>query len=157
MGDFEDFILRGCGLEAGSARAVRVFAGEALPDPADFSGVIITGSHAMVTDREPWCLRLAHWLRHVCADRLPTLGICFGHQALGERTWGVQFHPEFTAELVNAYIGEQELALTEDGLDPEALRRSVREHPWGGVLLQRFVQLAGEKSRGPRMRTDPHG
>ena len=37
-------------------------AGETLPAIAMLSGIIITGSHAMVTDQEPWILELNNWI-----------------------------------------------------------------------------------------------
>ena len=52
-GDFEDWIIDGCA------------SSQELPDPDRISGVIITGSHAMVTDRVSWMLKLEAWIRNI--------------------------------------------------------------------------------------------
>jgi GMP synthase (glutamine-hydrolysing) len=62
--------------------------------------------------------------------------------AVGERAWGVQFHPEFDAEIVRAYIRMRRAELAEEGRDPEVLLASCADTPWGGHLLRRFAQIA---------------
>jgi GMP synthase (glutamine-hydrolysing) len=61
---------------------VDVAAGEPLPTATRFAGIIVTGSHAMVTDRADWSERTAAWLARAVRASIPTLGICFGHQLL---------------------------------------------------------------------------
>ena len=81
-GDFEDWVM------APLAKARLDFTmlapyKEALPStPTDFAGVIITGSHAMVTDRETWSEQTAAWIPRVIDAGVPLLGICYGHQLL---------------------------------------------------------------------------
>ncbi|HEX6240590.1 MAG TPA: glutamine amidotransferase [Polyangiales bacterium] len=60
---------------------------------------------------------------------------------LGERTWGVQFHPEFDHEVSRRYIELRRERIREEGLDPEALIAGVRPSPHGAQLLRRFAQL----------------
>lgn len=68
---------------------------------------------------------------------------------LGDRTWAVQFHPEFTHGIMQMYVdvrADRVKALAESaGLDPEAAieeaRRSIRPTPLGPRLLARFVEL----------------
>ncbi len=57
------------------------------PDPGERQGVILSGSPAMVTDEAPWSLAVESWIRrHV--DRLPMLGVCYGHQLLARALGG---------------------------------------------------------------------
>lgn len=76
------------------------------------------------------------------ALRLATTGLDENHAfRIGERTWGVQFHPEFDAEIMRSYIDERSDALRTDGLDPVVLREGVRDCPWGAKLLKRFARI----------------
>ncbi len=61
--------------------------------------------------------------------------------AMGERAWGVQFHPEFDADVIRGYLEERADELRSEGLDPEALARDVTEAPAGPLLLRRFADL----------------
>ena len=48
----------------------------------DFDGYVITGSPASANGDEPWIARLLTFIREIDAARLPTVGVCFGHQAI---------------------------------------------------------------------------
>ena len=87
-GDFTDWIA--AGLDAGSAavRIVDAENGDALPAYDDVAGVVITGSHDMVTERQPWSERAAAWLPGLVERGIPTLGICYGHQLLAHAVAG---------------------------------------------------------------------
>lgn len=61
---------------------------KSLPKANDYAGVVITGSHDMVTERSDWMLRAAEWLREAVQDSVPILGICFGHQLLAAALGG---------------------------------------------------------------------
>jgi GMP synthase (glutamine-hydrolysing) len=67
------------------------------------------------------------------------------HQALrlGERAWGVQFHPEFSAGIMAGYIAGRRERLLSEGLDPAQLLRDCGPAPQARRLLRRFVTLAG--------------
>jgi GMP synthase (glutamine-hydrolysing) len=60
----------------------------ALPSPHEFAGVIVTGSASSVTERAPWILRAEEYLAFAVAADHPVLGICFGHQLLGQALGG---------------------------------------------------------------------
>jgi len=81
-GDFEDWILEGMGIDRSGADIIDVTAGAELPPPDGLTGVIITGSHAMVTDHAGWSERTAEWLPGAISRKIPTMGICYGHQLL---------------------------------------------------------------------------
>jgi len=81
-GDFEDWILSGMGQWPDQVVILDAQNGSRLPEPDRFSGVIVTGSHALVSDHHPWSERTADWLVRVVESEIPTLGICYGHQLL---------------------------------------------------------------------------
>jgi GMP synthase-like glutamine amidotransferase len=87
---------------AASFATVRLADGEALPDPAGLDAILITGSPAGVYDDLDWIAPLERFVRAAYEARVPTAGICFGHQliaqALGgtvrksEKGWGIGRH-----------------------------------------------------------------
>lgn len=208
QGDFEDWVEAGMGAGEQPVRVIHADraadAGFRFPQWAEVAGVMITGSHAMVTDELPWMQACAAWLRAAIDRQVPVLGICFGHQLLahalggevgpnprglelgtveiettpaaagdalcealpaafaanvvhyqsvlvpppgavilarnahepvqafrvGERCWGVQFHPEFNAQAMRGYI---------DHLQPEPAKAAAT--PDAAALLARFAGL----------------
>jgi GMP synthase (glutamine-hydrolysing) len=214
-GDFEDWLVAPLGIDRSRIRIVHPREGDDLPDAGDVSGVIITGSHAMVTDRYDWSDRIAAWLPGVVEAGIPLLGICYGHQLLavamggeaddnpsgstfgtvevrftgaarddlllgglgsvlrvhvthtqsvlklppgavllaetdndphhafsiGEAAWSLQFHPEFDADVVEAYIEKCAEHLRGQGQDPEALKKTVEDNPWNEKIMRRFGEI----------------
>jgi len=213
-GDFEDWIRRKL-LRDEPLEVLEVFDMEKeMPDPGDYAGFIITGSHDDVTDHSPWVERLAGYVMYLLERRLPVLGICFGHQLLayaaggavgdhpqgqelgtvtvsltpeakkdplfrglpksfpahvnhaqtvtrlpegatqlafndfekthafrtGESAWGVQFHPEYTGDIMRAQIREQYEAVKKSGRDPEKLLAEVSDKDHGRKVLRNFVR-----------------
>ncbi|MDD4238947.1 MAG: glutamine amidotransferase [Desulfotomaculaceae bacterium] len=61
--------------------------------------------------------------------------------SINKNMWGVQFHPEFNADVTRAYINEQKDSLEKEGYDLNILHNSVQEHAYGKMLLQRFLEL----------------
>lgn len=214
-GDFDDWIRSALDLAADGSRVVSPYKDEQLPDIAGFSGVIVTGSHDMVTDRKEWSEHTAAWIPSVIAAGVPLLGICYGHQliaqamggkvgfnprgsefgtvdvqlsehsindllfngfprkirahvshaqsvlslppesillasspkdphqaySIGDHVWGVQFHPEFDADIVGTYIKAYADVLSAEGLDPERLFDTLEDTPYGERLLKRFGKM----------------
>lgn len=56
----------------------------ALPDPRGIDGLIVTGSPASVHHREAWSERAGAWMKSVIEAGIPTLGVCYGHQLIGD-------------------------------------------------------------------------
>ena len=142
LGDFHDWIAAGLGPQV-PWRHVDAPTGGALPRASELAGVVLTGSHAMVTERAPWSRALESWLRQMVQAEVPVLGICYGHQLLAQALGGVvDYHPQ------GMEIGSHPVALTEqarrdplfsDGpmhFDAHLVHaQSVRRLPAGAVLL----------------------
>lgn len=93
VGDFERWIIESMQADTTNVTVIEVFKGEQLPQLTEVSGVVITGSPAMVTDKLDWSEYTAEWLRKAVASELPILGICYGHQLLAHALGGrVDFH-----------------------------------------------------------------
>lgn len=213
LGDFAHWFRRGLGLSVRQTRVARVDRGAQLPQPRSVSGVVVTGSGAMVTDRLEWSETAARWLRRAVDADIPVLGVCYGHQLLAHalggrvgynphgremgsvriermpvsaqdalfgsaplafdaqathlqtvlepprdatvlarslldgcqavrfapRAWGLQFHPEFGAREMRAYIRARDGALADEDFDVPAMLRQVRATPQAKSILRRFA------------------
>ena len=81
-----------------------------LPAPETLAGIVITGSHSMVSDAEPWSERLKPWLRQALGANVPILGVCYGHQLMASALGGVSgYHPD------GRETGTYAIQLTEEG------------------------------------------
>ncbi|MEX2366943.1 MAG: glutamine amidotransferase, partial [Pseudohongiellaceae bacterium] len=65
------------------------------------------------------------------------------HQAVrfADSVWGVQFHPEFDADIMRAYIRERKQALTAEGLAADDLYQQVRDTHEAASILTNFAEL----------------
>jgi GMP synthase (glutamine-hydrolysing) len=86
-GDFEDWFSKGLG--APDLMQVDVYKNHPLPPAENLSGIVITGSAAMVSEKEDWSERTANWLAKAVNNGTPVLGICYGHQLLAHALGGV--------------------------------------------------------------------
>lgn len=216
LGDFDDWIA--AGLRQGGATTFTHDAQAGGPPPSldRVAGIVITGSHAMVSDREPWSEALVPWLQQAVAASVPTLGICYGHQLLahalggevahhphgveigtvqvrlqspacsdpllghlpprfaaqavhwqsvrrlppqavplassaheahhafrlGHNAWGVQFHPEFSADALRAYLDGLGPTLAREGVDAARVAAGLMETPEAASVLATFAKVA---------------
>ncbi len=93
-GDFDDWIIAASGKSRQEFIVTPVYDNILLPQPDYISGVIISGSHANVTEKLPWMERILHWFNSAAKRNVPMLGICFGHQLLARAFGGkVGFNP----------------------------------------------------------------
>lgn len=97
-GDYDLWFRERLGMSDGALAVVHVDRGEPLPEGYDYSGIVVTGSFAMVTDRESWSVATAAYLREAVQRAVPTLGVCYGHQLLADA---------FGGEVANNPLGRQ--------------------------------------------------
>lgn len=142
-GDFEDWIAKGLAVDPEDIRVVNAVKGDPLPGPEEIKGVVIAGSHDMVTDEKAWSLEIESWVPGIIRERIPLLGICYGHQLLAKAMGGaVDFHPK------GSEAGTTDLYLTEAAHDDPLFKdmpgkfkihtshsQSVVRLPEGAVLL----------------------
>lgn len=143
LGDFEDWIRRGLQDPQREVRVIDARSATELPALDELSGVLITGSHDMVSHRAPWSEALARWLAQAVRADVPVLGICYGHQLLAHAMGGeVDDHPR-GLEVGTVPICLDELAQDDPllgGLPVTFLgqmvhQQSVRRLPPGAVRL----------------------
>jgi len=84
--DFEDWFAQF--MDVPDFLQVDVFRQQPLPGPENLAGVVITGSAAMVSDREDWSEYSAAWLKQAIQHGIPVLGVCYGHQLLAHALGG---------------------------------------------------------------------
>jgi len=162
-GDYPDMFRRLLADVGADIDVVSPFSGEALPYGGRYEGIIVTGSASSVRDEEPWMAAVGRWAVAMAAHT-PVLGVCFGHQLVGEALGGRVDRnpagPEWgTVDVQLTAAGRADPLF--DGL-PDIL---VVQGLHGDVVLtepapERFVRLAGNAGTplqamavGPWLRT----
>jgi GMP synthase (glutamine-hydrolysing) len=88
-GDFPAWIRESAGDSwDGEWRTHDLRTDEPPPPVREAAGFIITGSSSSVTERAPWMLRAEELVRTIVSNDVPLLGICFGHQLIGQALGG---------------------------------------------------------------------
>lgn len=144
LGDFEDWMANG--LRQGGAVAIHTHDAVryGLPEaPRHWAGVVITGSHAMVSEHAPWSEALVPWLREAVHTGTPVLGICYGHQLLAHALGGEVGHHPAGVEIGTVIVDRQPASAGDPLLGDLPAHfpaqsvhwQSVRRLPPGAVLL----------------------
>lgn len=121
---------------------------EALPPAERFAGLIVTGSAASVTERAPWILRAEEYLARAVERQQAVLGICFGHQLLGQGLGGlVERNPR------GREMGTIRLSIVED--DP-ILDRSIEPALAHATHVDAVTQLPKSARILATSQLDPH-
>lgn len=63
---------------------------------------------------------------------------CFSYD---KHIWGLQFHPEFTAEIVEQYIKERSADIMSEGLNPTKMIEELENTDNGTKLLKKFKNI----------------
>jgi len=221
LGDFDDWVRNCVATKDLIIKTIDILNGESLPPFSATMGVIITGSHAMVTEEHHWSVAVEEWIRQAIKHNIGILGICYGHQLLGkalggksdfnpngkeigtvtiftnpevnddplfkdaptifnanvthlqsvltlpegaevlgynshdqhqivrysQRIWGVQFHPEYDVQIMNAYIEEQREDLGQLGFSLEKLLENVTETIYTNTIIDKFIRVVLDKDK----------
>ncbi len=136
FGDFERWIRDGLGTKDVDVIVVDPRNEAAMPDPAVLAGIVVSGSHAMLSDDTGWMRSLAAWLRQAVSRRIPLLGICFGHQILAQAMAG-----SVEDRVCGAELGTVEVSLTSAAIDDPLFGNLTPTFPAQVVHWQSVVEL----------------
>lgn len=138
-GDFEQLFIQQLTAALPSHMTLTVWDARELTTPAppsSFAGVMITGSHSMVSNQEPWSEALKPWLQQALAEDIPMLGVCYGHQLMAAALGGVSdYHP------AGRESGTHQVQLTQAGLQDPLFGQLPARFPAQLTHAQSVMQL----------------
>jgi GMP synthase (glutamine-hydrolysing) len=118
------------------------------PRDGELAALVVTGSPASVTTRDPWILDTEDALRAFVRSGAPVLGICFGHQLLAQALGGTVVRNPRGRE-----IGTVELDVVESdplfGDAPRRLRVNM-SHTDSAERLPERARILGRTALDPR-------
>lgn len=129
---------------------INVANGEPLPERVPYAGIFVTGSPAMVTDRQAWSESTAEWLRGRIAAGIPTLGICYGHQLIAHALGGTVDNNPAGRE-----IGTVEITRSMTEEDP-LMQGMPAQFPAHASHMQSVIHLPDDAVVLARSALEPH-
>ena len=150
-GGFEQWVIDNMKGYEGLLKVVNVEKGEKLPDTDECLGVIMTGSHSMVTEREDWSEKTAKWIREAVLSGMPYFGICYGHQLLADAMGGEAGYNPFGME-----IGTVEISKMPDAAEDPLLKRLPNEFAAHVIHSQSAIKLPAGAVCLARNKHDSH-
>lgn len=115
-GDFEDWIKEKMNLNEGEYLIHPIEDYQNVPPDYCYKGIVITGSHSMVTDIQSGESKMCNWLLNAQKNGVPILGICYGHQLLSHLVGGI-----VTYNTKGTIIGSKKTYLTQAGQQDKLL------------------------------------
>tara|TARA_B100001093_G_scaffold512700_1_gene583071 strand:+ start:277 stop:993 length:717 start_codon:yes stop_codon:yes gene_type:complete len=83
-GDFDLWYAQLAGWSPDRFHVVDAVGGEPLPNPHNVDALIVSGSAHSVADYAAWSVASGQFMTEVVNAGIPTLGICYGHQLIGD-------------------------------------------------------------------------
>lgn len=143
-GDFEHWIIKKTGLPHPAFSILNVIEIDRWMSADAFDSIIVTGSHANVTERLEWIPKLERFVQEAHGHLIPILGICFGHQLLAKAFGGIAANnpqgPEFGSVQIKLKNDGQRNSLFHDV--PNSFLAYMSHRQSVVRLPQKAVQLA---------------